>query len=232
MRRRIDDLDLACQTGIVDAGAATDHLGGGQAEGGCDHRRGRGGVADAHVAADQQLGAGGDLLASDGRTSGQGALRLLGAERVLQVQRALGGQGFKRRMVDEGIAHAALVLDGDRAIGWCEYGSPAELPHIYHRKEYDETTANPAPYRITCFFVDRDHRRQGVATAALHGALDLIARGGGGLVEAFPMNGLEKKTSSSFLYSGLRSTFEAAGFEYQRPIGTKRCVMTRLVTAA
>lgn len=147
-------------------------------------------------------------------------------------KRALGGQGFKRRMVDEGIAHAALVLDGDRAIGWCEYGSPAELPHIYHRKEYDETTANPAPYRITCFFVDRDHRRQGVATAALHGALDLIARGGGGLVEAFPMNGLEKKTSSSFLYSGLRSTFEAAGFEYQRPIGTKRCVMTRLVTAA
>ena len=139
---------------------------------------------------------------------------------------------LKKRLVTEGRAHAALVMDGDRAVAWCQYGVPEELPNIYHRKEYDETTANPAPYRITCFFVDRDHRRQGVATAALHGALDLIARGGGGLVEAFPMNGLEKKTSSSFLYSGLRSTFEAAGFEYQRPIGTKRCVMTRLVTAA
>ncbi len=35
-------------------------------------------------------------------------------------------------------------------------------------------------YRITCFFVDRDHRRNGVAGVALRGALELIAQGGGG----------------------------------------------------
>ena len=29
-------------------------------------------------------------------------------------------------MIEEGIAHAALVFDGDQAIAWCEYGSPAE----------------------------------------------------------------------------------------------------------
>ncbi len=73
------------------------------------------------------------------------------------------GSTFKRRLVDEGVAHAALVFDGGDAIAWCEYGSPAELPGIYHRKQYDAGEAKPAPWRITCFFVDRDHRRSGVA---------------------------------------------------------------------
>ncbi|MGI8949398.1 MAG: hypothetical protein ACR2FV_15780 [Ornithinimicrobium sp.] len=45
----------------------------------------------------------------------------------------------------------------------------------------------PLPdYRLTCFFVDRRCRRKGVATAALDGALALIAADGGGLVETYP----------------------------------------------
>jgi hypothetical protein len=42
-------------------------------------------------------------------------------------------QSLKRRLVDEGRAHAALVYDGDEAVAWCEYGSPEELPNIYQR---------------------------------------------------------------------------------------------------
>ena len=38
------------------------------------------------------------------------------------------GPTFKQRLVNEGVAHAALVFDGDDAIAWCEYGSPLE-PH-------------------------------------------------------------------------------------------------------
>ncbi|GAA1755724.1 hypothetical protein GCM10009747_12410 [Agromyces humatus] len=93
---------------------------------------------------------------------------------------------FKQRLVAEGVAHAALVFDGDDAIAWCEYGSPIELPNIYHRKQYDAGETKPAPWRITCFFVDRDHRRSGAAREALDGALELIAQAGGGEVVSFP----------------------------------------------
>ena len=80
----------------------------------------------------------------------------------------------------EAAAHAALVFAGDDAIAWCEYGSPLELPDILHRKEYDASVTRPAPWRITRFFVDRDHRRSEVAREALDGALELIAQAGGG----------------------------------------------------
>jgi len=133
---------------------------------------------------------------------------------------------FKERLVHEGVAHAALVFDGDAAIAWCQYGSPLELPNIYHRKQYDAGETNLAPWRVTCFFVDRDERRSGVAYEALEGALHLIAQAGGGEVISFP-NELEpgKRTSSSFLHNGTRAMFEKAGFTFERHIGKSKTVM-------
>ena len=140
---------------------------------------------------------------------------------------------FKRRLVDEGVAHAALVFDGDAAIAWCEYGSPPELPNIYHRKQYDAGEPSPPPWRITCFFVDRDHRRSGVAYEALQGALDLIAAAGGGVVESYPNTLVEgRKTSSSFLHNGTRAMVEQAGFTFERHIGKSKTVMRKTVPPA
>lgn len=140
---------------------------------------------------------------------------------------------FKRRLVEEGVAQAVLVFDGDAAIAWCEYGSPIELPGIYHRKQYDAGETSPAPWRITCFFVDRDHRRSGVAREALDGALALIAEAGGGEVVSFP-NQLEPdtRTSSSFLHNGTRAMFEKAGFTFERRIGKSKTVMRTTVAPA
>ena len=155
------------------------------------------------------------------------------AEDAGDGKKALGNPAFKRQMVDLGIAHAALVFEGEAAIGWCEYGTPAELPRIYHRKEWEAGTTDPPRYRLTCFFIDRDHRREGVAAEALAGAIDLIARAGGGSAEAYPHDlPPGKKVSSSFLYNGTRTLFERAGFEFPRPLGTSKCVMRRDIAAS
>jgi GNAT superfamily N-acetyltransferase len=132
-------------------------------------------------------------------------------------------------LVREGKAHAALVFDGEVAVAWCRFGSPEELPRIYHRKEYDAGLVEAPDYRITCFFVDRNHRRRGVAAVALDGALDLIAQAGGGVVEGYPQDTQGKRTSGSFLYNGTRSLFEQAGFGYDRAKGKNHCVMRRTV---
>ncbi len=140
---------------------------------------------------------------------------------------------LKCRLVDEGRAHAALVFDGDEAVGWAQFGAPEELPNIYHRKEYEAGLTSPPDYRVTCIFVDRRYRRHGVALVALRGAVDLIAAAGGGVVEGYPHDlshqPTGKKVSSSFLYSGTRSLFEEAGFTFERTKGQKNCVMTRTV---
>jgi len=148
------------------------------------------------------------------------------------IKRDYDGPTFKQRLVHEGVAHAALVFDGDHAIAWCQFGSPEELPNIYHRKQYDAGEPNPGPWRITCFFVDRDHRRSGVAYEALEGALQLIASAGGGEVVSFPNELPEgKRTSSSFLHNGTRAMFEKAGFTFERHIGNSKTVMRKMIEA-
>ncbi len=141
-------------------------------------------------------------------------------------------RALKERLVREGRAHAALVFDGDVAVGWCEYGAPDELPNINHRKEYEAGLDRLPDYRITCFFVDRRYRRRGVATAALRGALELIGQAGGGVVEAYPQDTGGKKISASFLYNGTRTLFEEAGFHYDRPKGKNHTVMSMTVAPA
>jgi GNAT superfamily N-acetyltransferase len=134
-------------------------------------------------------------------------------------------QSLKRRLVEEGRAHASLVYHGDQAVAWCEYGSPDELPNIYHRKQYEEELDVLPDYRITCIFVDKSYRRRGLSALALQGALDLMVAAGGGVVEGYPHDTDGKK--KSVLYNGTRTLFEDAGFEFVRSKGTGNCVMRR-----
>lgn len=147
---------------------------------------------------------------------------------------AEGNRAYKKLLVERGEAHAALVMDGDEAVAWAEYGAPAELPNVHHRKQYDAEKAADPDYRITCVFVDKRHRRRGVTELAITGALDQIARAGGGVVESYPHDLTEntKKMSSSFLYNGTRRLYERLGFTYDRPKGLRNCVMVRTVEPA
>ena len=140
---------------------------------------------------------------------------------------------FKRRLVMDGVAHAALVYDGDDAVAWAEYGTPEELPGLHHNKQYLAETERLPDFRITCIKVMKPYRKQGLARAALDGAVDLIARAGGGVVEGYPQDLTDhdpaKKINPSFLYNGTRRMYENAGFTYVRPKGINHCVMTRTV---
>lgn len=138
-------------------------------------------------------------------------------------------RALKRARVLEGRAHAALVYDGEQCVGWCQFGPTDELPRIKHQKAYRAGLQHPPDWRITCFFVGRNHRHMGVADVALGGALDEIARLGGGLVESYPEDTSGRKVSGSFLHNATVAMFERRGFVRDRRIGTHRWVVTRRV---
>jgi GNAT superfamily N-acetyltransferase len=134
----------------------------------------------------------------------------------------------KQQRVREGRAHAALVFDGEDCVGWCQFGTPAELPQIKNLSQYEKSrTADLPDWRIACCYVGKGHRRQGVATAGLAGALELIAGLGGGTVEGYPE--AAGAVPAGFLYHGALSTYEKMGFVRDRPIGKHRWVVTRVV---
>ncbi len=138
----------------------------------------------------------------------------------------------KETRVREGQAHAALVYDGDRCVGWCQYGSTDELPRIKHKRAYlAEATVLP-DWRITCFFTDKEYRRTGVSSVALDGALAAIAHLGGGMVESYPEDADGRAVSASFLHNGTVSLFERHGFTRVRQLGKNHWVVSTTVPAS
>lgn len=137
----------------------------------------------------------------------------------------------KERRVREGSAHAALVFDDDRCVGWCQFGPAAELPRIKNRRAYEQGLVMPPDWRITCFFVDKAYRRSGVASVALSGALEQIAALGGGTVESYPEDAEGRTVSGFFLHNLTVAMFEHQDFQRTRQIGKHRWVVTRTLAA-
>jgi GNAT superfamily N-acetyltransferase len=136
----------------------------------------------------------------------------------------------KRDRVRAGTAHAALVFDGEDCLGWCQFGAPDEIPRIKSRTAYERTSTAVPDWRIGCCYVGKGNRRKGVATAALAGALELIAGLGGGVVEGYPEDAAS--VPAGFLFNGALSTYDGLGFARDRKIGKHRWVVTRLVDPA
>jgi GNAT superfamily N-acetyltransferase len=143
----------------------------------------------------------------------------------------LQNQAEKERRVHDGQAHAALVYDGQAVVGWCQFGPTDELPRIKHKKAYLEGLTDLPDWRITCFFVDRDYRRKGIASAALKGALREISRLGGGTVESYPEDVAGRSVSAPFLHNGTVAMFKREGFEQSRRVGKNHWVVTKVVKA-
>ncbi|NIA70047.1 GNAT family N-acetyltransferase [Pelagibius litoralis] len=140
-----------------------------------------------------------------------------------------GKRKAKECRVREGRAHASLVFHGKDCVGWCQFGSPDELPRIHNQRAYLATDPMLPDWRITCFFSGKGHRGTGMASAALEGAIGQIRKLGGGRIEGYPEDIEGRKASPAFLFNGALSTFERLGFERSRKIGKHRWVVTLTV---
>jgi hypothetical protein len=142
-------------------------------------------------------------------------------------QTSASNRGYKERLVRANRTHAALVYEGADVVGWSQFGPPGELPA---RMGGFRKLGLAAPdWRITCFFVDRDRRREGIAETALAGALRIVAANGGGTVDGYPIATRGKPYASSFLFGGTESMFAEAGFRPVGALGTSKVVMRRRV---
>ena len=136
----------------------------------------------------------------------------------------------KRRHVRRGTNHQVLVYADGTAVGWCQFGRPPELPNVQNRGTYERGATTPPDWRIGCVFVESRHRGQGVARAAVTTALDEIRAAGGGIVEAYPEQTVDRPPQrGAYLHTGPEELFTAFGFVRDRRIAKWRWVMRATV---
>ncbi len=143
------------------------------------------------------------------------------AGKMTKEERAERNRRDKESLVRQGQSHAIIVYKDHAPVGWCQYGVKEELPRIDARQGYRGIRSPPRGkklWRITCFFVDKDHRGQGVARTALRGAIESITRQGGGVVEAYPVVSGKGLKDPTWMWSGSVSMFRRQGFKHVAPL--------------
>ena len=138
----------------------------------------------------------------------------------------------KEALVRNGRSHATLVYDGKSLAGWCQYGLKEELPRIDAGRNYKKLDPLPPEeklWRITCFYVDRHHRKQGVARTALKGTLESIKKQGGGVVEAYPVVSKSMAAHPEWLWFGTPKMFLNEKFKRIAPLGTSLALMRKKI---
>jgi GNAT superfamily N-acetyltransferase len=146
--------------------------------------------------------------------------------------RAVRNRREQKALVKRGCSHGILVYLKGEPVGWCQYGPREELTRIDNNRSYRGLITEGEArkfWRITCFVVDREYRRRGLAGAALKAALASIKRKGGGLVEAFPVANWEGGAFGNMSTGGTVSMFKKEGFKIVSPVGNTNVVMRRTI---
>jgi len=97
------------------------------------------------------------------------------------------------------------------AVGWCQLTPRDALPWL-GRMWWFQGADNLPVWSISCFFVRRDYRPQGIMTQLITAAVKTAKRARVSALEAYPIDTSASKSSSN-IFVGTASTFARAGFK-------------------
>jgi GNAT superfamily N-acetyltransferase len=100
-------------------------------------------------------------------------------------------------------------LDGQPA-GWCAVGPRESYVRLAASRILKPVDTQPV-WSVTCFFIARSFRRQGLTVALLEGAAKFARKCGAEVLEGYPVEP-KKQQPDVFVYTGLASAYRKAGF--------------------
>ena len=151
-----------------------------------------------------------DLFGSNGANSGCWCMWWrLGSGRIRVANTNENRVAF-RRVVRNGPPPGLLAFDGDLPVGWCQVTPRESLPRLDRSGVLARVDDLPV-WSLSCFYVRRGYRQQGVMTALIAAAVKHAKTNRAPALEAYPWDE-RGKPGSAGVYTGIRSAFAKAGF--------------------
>lgn len=133
-----------------------------------------------------------------------------------------------KRLVRSGRTLGLLAYEGSEVAGWMAI-EPRERYPVLARSHVLKPVDDEPVWSVTCFFVRRESRGQGLTRKLLDAAAKHVAGEGGGILEAYPVDPQGGELANSHVFTGLASTFLRAGFREVARRSPKRPILRRAV---
>jgi GNAT superfamily N-acetyltransferase len=137
--------------------------------------------------------------------------------------------GF-HRLVDEARdpAPGLLAYRGDRAVGWVSVAPRDDYERLTNSRVRPKIDDLPV-WSVVCFVVSKSERRQGLTTQLLDAATTYAVDHGAPGLEAYPVDAGDGRVPAALGYTGLLSTFVAAGFRVVHEIDSPQSKVRRVI---
>jgi len=125
-------------------------------------------------------------------------------------------------------APGLLAYHDGRAVGWVSVGPREDYERLTNsrvRPKIDDL----AVWSIVCFVVSKTVRGQGLTTRLLDAATAYALDHGAPGLEAYPVDPGDSRIPAALGYTGLLSTFEAAGFHVVHQIDSPQSKVRRVI---
>jgi GNAT superfamily N-acetyltransferase len=139
-----------------------------------------------------------------------------------------GNKAAFRSIVRRGEPVGLLAYEDREPVGWMALAPREAYPRVARSPALKPRAEEAGVWAVTCFFIHRAHRRQGVAAALLDAAAAYAGERGASIVEGYPADTEQAKAAE--LFTGTVSMFARAGFTvHERPATGRRVIMRRAV---
>lgn len=117
---------------------------------------------------------------------------------------------MQKSVVESGTAPGLLAFDGAEPVGWVAVEPRSAYPKLAHSRILKPVDDEDV-WSVTCFFVTKLARRQGLTVELLKAAVEYVCKQGGKIVEGYPVDA-KKDMPAPFIYTGTAAAFQKAGF--------------------
>ena len=114
-----------------------------------------------------------------------------------------------KKLVAGGNTPGILAYREQQPVGWCAV-EPRQAYPRFERSRILKPVDEQQVWSVTCFFIHRSARRQGLSVALLGQAAQHVAQRGGSILEGYPVD--KEDSPPVFVWTGTASAFRKAGF--------------------
>jgi GNAT superfamily N-acetyltransferase len=125
-------------------------------------------------------------------------------------------------------APGLLAYQGGRAVGWVSVGPREDYARLANSRVRPRLDDVPV-WSVVCFVVSRRARGRGLTARLLDAATEYAREHGAPALEAYPVDPGDGRIAAAVGYTGLLSTFKAAGFRVVRRIDSPQSTVQRVI---
>jgi GNAT superfamily N-acetyltransferase len=133
-----------------------------------------------------------------------------------------------KKIIMAGQEPGILAYASGQPIGWCAIGPRETYPSLERSSVLQRVDDSPV-WSVTCFYVARGHRHQGLAGQLLKAAIQFARQRGAKIVEGYPIDSGGEKKNTVSVFTGLASSFVEAGFVEAERRAPTRPIMRYLI---